>query len=259
MASLSAVPGWLPNWRDDAAYRLGELDRPGFAWEWLRRDFAYRAAAAEGEGRGAPPPMAGPARWGLVAFVPPERTVPWARPIWSATTDRSVLLADATPCHAGDADGFSLERHASLATRIVGDGIEHLLLSDGWRHIRLDIVSGTLGAGTVLLSWRLSGIATARSQTLALRRFLSAVSAGRFPRALWPTDVRTSRWALALRVHDALAAGASQRDIAVLLAAGGVSRPRWRAEDPSLRLRAQRIVALARSLQGRGFADRFLS
>ena len=64
----------FPDWRDGAAYvALAALDRPGMAWEWLRRDPAYAAFHAgiderrEDDGgrivAALPPALS--ARWGL--------------------------------------------------------------------------------------------------------------------------------------------------------------------------------------------------
>ena len=64
-----------PDWRDPAGYRpLLALDRPGFAWEFLRRNPAYRAEAPrtpplQRQGRTnllrIDAPAGGAARWGL--------------------------------------------------------------------------------------------------------------------------------------------------------------------------------------------------
>jgi len=102
------------------------------------------------------------------------------------------------------------------------------------------------------------GIRSAAPRVLALRRALSVINTGKFANRLWPTDPRTRRWTLALRAHDALAAGATHRDLAALLA-GNAGGERWRVRNPTVRLQAQRLAALARALRGTGFAHRFLA
>lgn len=250
-----------PDWRDAGAYRFAWLDRPGFAWEWLRRDPAYRAAyaAAQDAGAGAMSPMgyACAARWGLVAYADPALPVPLARPLWRADHDAAVLLAEATPCDPADPDAVSLERLGGLATLVTtGDG-EHLLLSDGWRRVRIDLRAGSLCSGSVCLHWQLKGIRAAAPGILALQRLLSVLGTRRFANRLWPPDPRARRWTLALRAHDALAQGARQRDLAALLAAGDPGSG-WRISNPTLRLQAQRLGTLSRALAGTGFADRYL-
>lgn len=74
----SSGRGGLPDWRDPEQYRhLLDLDRAGWAWEWLRRNPDYarivpERPAAEPERNGAaefavlPPANAGEyAQWGL--------------------------------------------------------------------------------------------------------------------------------------------------------------------------------------------------
>jgi hypothetical protein len=56
-----------------------------------------------------------------------------------------------------------------------------------------------------------------------------------------------------LRAYDALAAGASQREIAAVLLDGDARRDRWRIHSPSLRSRAQRLAACARAMGEGGY------
>lgn len=256
---MAADHAGLPDWRDAASYRFERLDRPGFAWEWLRRDPAYRAAAIAAQPDGSPgrsDPRA--ACWGLVAFEDPVLAAPEARPLWRADHDVSVLLADVVAGDAGDRDAMALDRLAGLATVTHGSGVDHWLLSDGWRRVRIDLRPALPVTTPLCPHWHLAGLASATPGILTLRRLLSVVRTGSFAERFWPRDPRARRWTLALRAHDALAAGQGQRAIAGLLAATDVAGPRWRVRDPSVRLQAQRLVALARALEGRGFADRYL-
>lgn len=248
----------IPDWRDAAAYPFERLDRPGFAWEWLRRDSGYRQTALTARNGDPGAPDTDAASWGLVMFENPAQPAPLARPMWQAAWDRQVLQADAVACAAHHADSLLIEQLGDLATVVRIGTIEHLLLTDGWRRVRVDICSGTLHAGPVLLRWRLAGIRSTAPRTRALRRFRSVIATGRFPNRYWERDPRTHRWTLALRAHDALRAGASQRDIAEALIAREPLEPGWRAKTPSVRLRAQRLAVLARALRGRGFAERYL-
>jgi hypothetical protein len=51
-----------------------------------------------------------------------------------------------------------------------------------------------------------------------------------------------------LRAHDALVAGATQRDIAHVLFSRSAAEPRWRSRESSVRAQAQRLVRSARQL-----------
>lgn len=235
----------VADWRDGAAYApLETAGRHGFAWEWLRRMPAYRAAwqAASREQAG----QHDASRFGLHRFEPAEKGVPHARPIWRAGVDPGVVRANPYPRAAGDGDAFDICRLASLARCHCGaDGSEHWLFSDGLRQIRLDIAAGTLTAGPVRLAYRISGLASARPQIATLQRLIALSREGRMTPALFPLERRAKRWVLILRIWDALAAGMSQRDIACeLFDLGDV--PRWRITAPSWRRRVQRLVAAAR-------------
>lgn len=126
---------------------------------------------------------------------------------------------------------------------------EHIVLSDGWHHIRLDLAAGSLAMGApVILHYHLRGLASAEAKVLPLRRFLELARHGRFARSLFPDDRLAARQILALRVHDALVAGASQREIAAVLF-GPADAPR----ADSLRSRVRRLVREARRLAAGGY------
>ena len=44
---MASAPPWLPDWRNGDAYAaLVRAEAAAIAWEWLRRDPRYRAAAS---------------------------------------------------------------------------------------------------------------------------------------------------------------------------------------------------------------------
>ena len=245
--------GHAAKWRDAAAYALLlEADRSVFAWEWLRRDPGYRAAAerARETAAGPEPPAAPiePARWGLHAFEPPHLGAPSARPVWRQEVYPSVLAAGAAE-GGRDQDRLDLERLKRFVTLVGGDaGSEHLLFSDGRSTIRVDIVAGTVRERPSLLVYRLSGLTGLKEPLLVLRQLLALWRAGDFSPALHPREQRAARWILMLRAHDALVAGAGQREIAARLLGPEAAKRRWRVEVPSLRSRVQRLVREARRM-----------
>ena len=124
----------------------------------------------------------------------------------------------ATPAAASGADVFDLGKLSSFATLAVGrEETEHLVLSDGYRRIRLDVSEGTLRAGPVHLRYCLQGFVDVDTQILTLRRLLALNRLGRFARNLHPREHLAPRWLYAMRVHDATAVGASQREIAAVI------------------------------------------
>lgn len=230
-----------PDWHDPALYAaLFEADRSLIAWEWLRRDPVYRAAAS-----GLDP--IGPEHFGLVDFEAPDLPVPLARPMWRSQVHPLVVHAE----RAGDSDAgerFDLSELNGFARVLVGHGVEHLVLSDGLHSIRLDGPPGIFTEGPAQLRFSIQGIDSARAPLLGLRRFLAFARTRRFSRILHPREPRARRWILMLRAYDALGAGATLREIAAYLFRSSVAEPLWREREPSIRLQAQRLVRSARRL-----------
>jgi hypothetical protein len=180
--------------------------------------------------------------------VDPDLSAPDSRPIWTADRHPSVLAAVAgAPGKAEDA--FDLTRFAHVAT-IASNARdqEHLLLSDGLRAVRIDVLAGSVVRGPVQLRYLLGGFESAEKPLLTLRRLLALRRTGRFSRQLHAPEPRARRWILMLRTSDALAEGADQREIAAVLLGSAAGEPRWRTHSPSLRSQAQRVVRGARQM-----------
>lgn len=247
-----------PDWRDAEAYAaLAGADRSIFGWEWLRRDPSYREAAERAleaaPGRRAPDKSEAPEHWGLHAFEPPHLAAPDARPVWRADIHPYVLKVQADrPIEAPDS--FELSRLGMDSIIVTSpDGQEHLLITDGLRAIRIDVLAGTLTTGPVQLRYRLAGFASAERPLLTLRRFLALWRTGRFSDPLHPAQARARRFVLMLRAHDASASGATQREIAAELLSGEAEEARWRTNVPSVRSRVQRLVRNAQAMAAGGY------
>lgn len=183
----------------------------------------------------------------------PELAAPDARIIWHAQRDPGVLSVEASPIAPDHPDAITLSQLVPWLTiaREPG-GAEHVVLSDGWRHIRLDIDTGSLAdEEAVLLRYRLVGLRRVDPGLLTLRRLLHLVRHRTFSRSLFPRDRRIRHWLLVLRVHDADVAGASQRDIAVTLFGPECGGTRW--ESASVRSRVRRLIGDARRMARGGY------
>lgn len=174
---------------------------------------------------------------------------------WTADIDGSVVPVRAKPVVVGDRDAFELARLTGRASLACGDdGREYLVLSDGWRRVRLDVVEGTLvGQGPVRLEFELSGFAQLEAKLLTVRRLLSLWRKGRFLAALFQPLAGLPHRLEALRVADALAAGASHREIAVALYGEQRVRAEWGGRSDFLLSRIRRRVAEARRMEQGGY------
>ncbi|WP_395396462.1 DUF2285 domain-containing protein (plasmid) [Novosphingobium sp. BL-8A] len=131
---------------------------------------------------------------------------------------------------------------------IGGDGREHAVLAEGRCRIRLDVASGSLRGGPVVLRYRLSGVAALRPRILPLRQLLALCSHRRFVMSLFPPDPKMGRFVDALRVHDALVDGASTTQI--VEAFYGTERAMQDGDcgSDSLKSRIRRLIREARAM-----------
>ncbi|KRA84098.1 DNA -binding domain-containing protein [Altererythrobacter sp. Root672] len=254
-------PPFPPDWRDPAGYAaLLGAGADSFAWEWLRRDLAYRDAA-RAAGRPAPRGESGDglrviagdpeaARWGLHAFENPDLPASAARPIWRSEVFPRTLVVTAWKQGAAE-DRFDIRRFATLAVLVRSEGGEHLLLGDGRTSLRLDIAAGSLLEGPVRLAYELGGLAGIEGPLATLSGLVRLCRSGRLGQPA--VRSRNRRRVLLLRAFDALEAGARQREIAQVLLSAEAARARWRTEVPSLRLQSQRLVGGARAMARGGY------
>lgn len=200
-------------------------------------------------------PIPTPSSGGFTFAEDPERDAIDARIIWHADLDPGTLLVAAQPAGPLDRDGFDPGRLARwLTVAVDADGREHAVLSDGYRRIRLDVVSGSLRLRCpLLLSYHLKGIASAAPKLLPLRRLIALCQRGRFSPSLFPADRRIPRWLEVLRVYDALRDGASQREIGAALFGHDRIEQDWADGADSLRSRVRRLVREARAMAQGGY------
>lgn len=241
MANIGAPDGSPSgtNWQSAGPYRaLLQADRRAFAWEWLRRHLPYRAAWRD---RFVPP-----TEFGLLAYEDPDRATPDARPIWTNEADPQVLKSKPRSGCLRAGDMFDIRCFADLVAVAVDEsGTEHWLLSDGQWMVRLDLHDGTMLGGPVLLEHHLVGFETAAPKLAALRQLGALAHHGDLPPSLCPRERRAPRWILELRTADALAAGATQQDLARIFFGAAIADARWRSESDSYRLRVRRLVRIA--------------
>jgi len=196
-------------------------------------------------------------RWfgGYIFAEDPGVAVPKAQIIWHADLDPGTLRVAVTRTTHDDPDRFDpLLLAPWLTIAIDAGGAEHAVLSDGWPRIRLDLTAGSLVSGEpVVLHYQLHGVPAALPKILPLRRLLDLCRYRRFAASLFPHDRKVGRWLQMLRVHDAVADGASQREIATALFGEDRIDQEWRGTSESLRSRVRRLVRDARVMASGGY------
>lgn len=169
---------------------------------------------------------------------------------WRPGFNPSVLAVEAWPVAPGHGDAFDIRSFASIATVLCCGKSEHVLFSDGLRHLQLAVTAGSVLDGPVCLRTLLSGLRHMEAKVLALRRLCSLCRLGRLPRGLFPPERRAGRWAMMLRAWDGEMAGASRRRVAAAIFGEAAARERW---ESGYRSRMQRLVREAEETAGGGY------
>jgi hypothetical protein len=234
------------------------LTRAGLAAHWLRRDSEYgklAPAAIRRTPRGLlidAAPRWCVERWGCLHIV--QRSEHDGPPfLWSAAVQPAVLRVTACSAGEGDPAPFDLSRWVDHAALVVGHGgCQHLALYGRSRMLRLDVVSGSLLSGPVQLHYPLSCGSASDMMIETLKRLQLLCRTGDF--GSLPIDRPPSRRAIeALRVHDALAEGASIRDIGVMLFGAARIGQEWHAPGEALKSCCRRLIAHARCMASGGY------
>lgn len=248
-------------WPGEATYRYLDNAAPAeIAWEWLRRDPDYRALAPHfddlqhGDLRIAHAASAAVrARLGCLNTPSPGKRWPESPVLWSSSIDPTVLTVMAVPADAADDRAFDLRHWRTMATLVASPSGEHLLLWDARSSVRLDVISGSLSDGPVMLFHQLSRIEQLEPKLAALRRFHHLCRTGQFPAVTGSPTQQSRRQILALRTHDAIARGASIRDIGIMLHGDERVGAEWPGSGDALKSQARRLIALAREMAGGGY------
>lgn len=167
--------------------------------------------------------------------------------------DPSRAQIEAHSCR-NSSDGFNIDRFSSTASVIVTpSGREHFTFNNGHSCLGFDILAGSVLAGPVTFKIVATDLSIANRQFDTLQRLLALhgdptanVTTRRF--------ARNKRIVAALRISDALNAGASYRQIASALFSEKRVKNEWTGASDSMRLQVRRLAALARSMSRGGWS-----
>ena len=164
-----------------------------------------------------------------------------------------MLRIHAEPADCADA-GFDFTQLAEFSTVVVQpDGHQHIVVTDGFNHQRIDVESGSLIDGPVRLCVVCTDHRHMKCSAVTMQRLTSVWQHGRFIPTYFPTDRRCARLIKALRTYDGLWAGASQRNIAVMLYGADNVTSDWDAASDFMRSGVRRIIATAKALAQGGY------
>jgi hypothetical protein len=159
---------------------------------------------------------------------------------WSPACNPFVLAVEAWPVSSEHPNAFHALSFEHLVAVLYCQDREHILFSDGARHLQLAVVAGSVLDGPVRLHYLLSGFQGVEAKALTLNRLCYLRKHGSFPRSLYPPETRAPRYAMMLRAFDGAKAGASQREIAIALFGEKAVYRDW--EAGFLRTRVQRLI-----------------
>jgi len=252
------------SWPDAADYcYLEGASRSQFAWEWLRRDPNYRKLVPSIRRRTAsgliiiePAPRICRDRWNCLFIEDPNVRVPDVPMLWSPGLDASVLRVEARAAVAGTSNSFDLDQYSARAALIKEDGgDEQCLLYERRNHIHMHVIDGTLLDGPVQLRFDIDWSDQFEPVIFTLRRILHLCRSGEKLPDRPVSDRMRHRAISMLRVHDALTAGASIRDIGIMLYGLARIEAEWRDPGESLKSQCRRFIASARAMASGEYKD----
>ena len=236
-------------WTCSAAYAYTLHLEPGSrAWEYLRRNPRYVRDWVRYR-RKASHRIA--ARWGLGALVDPQLDARQVSPVWSIAAPSPVTLVRDETCvqrkRAMVAELFSLWRLAGRKSLFEDGGGLRLVARSLPQEVQMRL-GGHLGDGD-RFAYQIPGAADDRvvlGAVTAFRALIPVSGGGREPPLGRPgrADLFHVR---ALQVLDGLAAGASQRELAIALFGITAVARAWQP-DGALRAQVRYLIRRARAL-----------
>lgn len=175
--------------------------------------------------------------------------------LFDPQVDPSVLVVQASPAAADDAD-FDLSRFSAKAITVVRrPNLERVLISDGLDRLSVEVRCGSLATGPVYLDLVVPRLRHTGLVCPSLEHLLASARTGVVAHRPLLNGDRRSRWCSSMLAWDARASGASQRDIGVLLFGRERVESDWNQFSDSLRSHVRRLLAHADQMISGGWRD----
>lgn len=251
---------------DDYRYTR-ELDRTGWAWEFLRRNDAYRTdfrmnraghlvAIRHVSGAMLYRPrrrfLAAEA-WGLRLFADPSRTAQDADIFWLPVVSSHVARCTTRPANDNADDMLSLARFRGRRSVLCGFEAEQVVIRGLRRSAILTVEKGSLLFGECAITFFHDGLNTVirHSDTLKILRHLTSE---RLDTAEKP-DVSDSKYRDYLIALDGRLAARTYRDIAEVLYGQDSVGTYWTDDTRGLKSKVRRAVECGVALMNGGYRD----
>ncbi len=233
------------DWHGKESYAYTwNLTRLGWAWEFVRRNSAFQAdvdrgrLAVQGRAKTKTPFLQG---WGMLRADDPSKTALDVRVFWDPAVCPHVLPLFA----ATEASTDPATRSAAL----------HVLICDGTRRLQLAVQLAPHGDSLLVLTDAVVLPHSASCRWRSLKCFNDYLFSGALARRHFRSERTAGRLARVLQALDGALAGASHREIAIVLFGHARVTADWNDPSENLRDSVRRAVRRGRMLMNGGYRE----
>jgi hypothetical protein len=251
---------------DDYAYTRG-LDRPGWAWEFLRLNEAYRRDSRANRA-GTPLPVKhcsgatilrlrrqvlAAEKWGLQLFANPDASSLEAPIFWVPSIMQRVATCTARAANDNQPNSLCLATFAGQRSVLVTSSAEYVAVNHYQVSAYLLVKNSTFLIGECLLTFEIVGLNEINKACETLK-ILNHLQINRSEVSHTQSDYN-SKYLDYLVALDGRLAGRSYRDIAEVLYGSERIGPYWRDDSRGYKSRVRRAVERGFQLMNGGYRD----
>ncbi len=249
---------------EDYAYTVG-LDRPGLAWEFLRRNPSYihdvqdnpstiPKAALHSSGAQVftlrQKEMLAE-NWGLVTPVDPTKCAGDATIFWLPSRMNSIISCHANASNDNHVETVNLSHFRGHKSVLVTNACEYIVIQDSRSAARMIVTGKSFLSGDSVLSFNFEGIQNALLGLIALRELKQLMCNSQSSVSLnWQSETKYRDYLVAL---DGYLAQRSYRDIAEVLYGSDRVKEVWTNETRHLKDKVRRAVQAGIELMNGGY------
>ena len=250
----------------DYAYAVG-LDRPGWAWEYLRRNPNYQLQWQTHK-HYVPKSRLHPTgatycclkqscdaaeQWGLALFIDPQVTALEVGIHWHSDVIVREVFCLARPTNDNKSAIENISSFNGDAHVLSFHGIEHVIIQNGVISVRLAVKGRSLLRGDCQLIYQIEGLARLNLVHETLSDLRRLKTASRLAKTVFgQTELRLRECLVALDGH---LAGRSYRDIAIVLYGSDRVKDGWSNEARYMKDKVIRAVECGLALMNGGYRD----